>query len=724
MTPSDSNSKSYEPNTDELRHVLSSLIVSSTPNKAHSDGGKLADSRASSLAASLSSEGKILVEKRSTDGESSMINRYLQDFRDDNHNASASFLTGTTEFNAFIASTGGKKQNEQEFAKLISLITAHLEEKGIADNKFVHSGSRILRSRGGPPGEEMSYSRFGLKPDFFTTKVKFDSSTGTYAPVSLSTLLHPVEAGPPNTPKILPDDALPGPTTGSRNPLSSTGAPMVLTSNGLFAWDDVHTLWEIKSGVQTAASNHKAWANIILKAVEVMRYQSHRVFVIGFLLCGTQLRMFRFDRSCVLVSQPVDVKKLPGEDSSVLVRCILADLVTQYSLRGFAEGSDNPTLVEVDGKLRQVVQVGGKDFILGDQIVWPVEGRLSGRATTVHLACEIGDPEWDYCHKSSWPYEIRQHEGPILEELQDIGGVVDVIAWGSADSTIRSEDILSTYQPYKPPRSQVSQWTSTTTSELKRPSTATGPVGYATQSPSTTELHMRQHRQTVTKYIPRSIADLTQPIRLLQAWRSLCDVIEQIAKRKWVHRDLSWNNIRVCDGDSKSLSVVLIDFDLAAPTERPMTGAPDKTGTPAFMPIEALVCNNFLHQELHEHEGAFWVVFFTAIRASDEGSNMLRNIVLKPGLGLDFVGTQKVSMLSGPAKRNNWSQWICGSSGDDDKEWEVVRNVFLSIANLLLTPQCDYDYTKLYERPMHLQKHQQVLEETKVLLDQAIAALG
>ncbi|KAI9764385.1 MAG: hypothetical protein M1840_008523 [Geoglossum simile] len=717
MTPSDNIPNPTELDTAELRHVLSNLTVSSTtPAKAHSDGSRLAFDQAKALITSLCSDGRILVERPSPDGVSEMINRYLGYFCDTNHEVVAPFLTKSAQFATFIASIGAKRPNELEFRELISYITANLEQEGTANNKYVHMGSRILHPRVGPPEAEKSDPDLELEPDFFSTKVVFDSSTGTYAPESLSTLLHPLD--------------------GSQNASGSASAPFVLTNiKKTFATEDVITLWEIKSGDQTSAGFHSAYSNLITKATEVLRFQWQRLFVNGFLICGTQLRMLRVDRSCVLISQPVDVK-LTREGSPILVRCILADLVTQYSAKGFVEGSDIPTIVEVDGKPRQEVQIDGKKFILGDQIAWPLRGHLSSRATAVHLAREPGDREWNYCHKSSWPYESRLHEGVILRRLQDIKGVVDAMAWSSTDNiNLAPAVILSKYHLYKPPKTRTvnpPRWAMTPTSQSSRQSSRQSPashtnrsIGSAAQSPSTTELHMRQHRQIVTKYIPCSLADLVQPVDILKALRSLYYTILDVAAEGWNHRDLSWNNIRVLrDPVSKSLSVVLIDADLAVPVERMVAEAPDKTGTPAFMSIETLTYDISHYQELHEDESAFWTAFLTAIGVSDQGSKMLVETLFQPGITLRAVGTQKTSMLSGSARRNDWPQWICGRLGGDDRKWKVVRDVFMFIADLQFGPRAEYDYTTLYQdRESHLKQHGKVVEAAIMLLDKAIPEL-
>ena len=109
----------------------------------------------------------------------------------------------------------------------------------------------------------------------------------------------------------------------------------VLTNNGSFMWGDVHSLWEVKS---SADANR---TNIILKGTEVLRYQWRRNFVNGFLICGNQLRMFRIDRFCVLVSLPINIRNNTQGGPLTLVKCILAELVLQDPDRGFMEGDNN-----------------------------------------------------------------------------------------------------------------------------------------------------------------------------------------------------------------------------------------------------------------------------------------------------------------------------------------------------------------------------------------------
>lgn len=77
-----------------------------------------------------------------------------------------------------------------------------------------------------------------------------------------------------------------------------------------------------------------------------------------------------------------------------------------------------------------------------------------------------------------------------------------------------------------------------------------------------------------------------------------------------VRCDLSWSNVRIRrhhDNESP-VSVVLIDFNLAARIVGASTGSPDKTGTSLFMPIKVLLATEAIfvcHQELHKYEAVF-----------------------------------------------------------------------------------------------------------------------
>src|SRR5439155_24185299 len=142
------------------------------------------------------------------------------------------------------------------------------------------------------------------------------------------------------------------------------------------------------------------------------------------------------------------------------------------------------------------------------------------------------------------------------------------------------------------------------------------------------QFHRREYRRTVIEYIPESFYEIVRDadtFDLLCAWKSLYETIDAIARKGWVHRDLSLANVRIrrTQDINGPPSTILIDFDLAARIEGDPSGSPDKTGTLLFMPVHILEHDPGVspvhHQELHEDEAAFWVGFLGLIYRSETG---------------------------------------------------------------------------------------------------------
>ncbi|KAH0548210.1 hypothetical protein GP486_008073, partial [Trichoglossum hirsutum] len=550
--------------------------------------------------------------------------------------------------------------------------------------------------------EDAVDGRYGLKLDFFTSCVQQDPPTGCFHPVSLSTILQPhrtstssadMEANLRRSSRIaqLRIDSHGHPQS------DTTETDTVLANDKSFAWEDVRNFWELKSSRQI--NSRGVWANMILKAAQILRFQWHRRFVLGFLVCGTQMRLFRFDRSCVLVSLPVNL----GDDEgpSVLTKCILAELVAPTEAVGIPDWCAQPRIAEVDGRPRLVVSVDGKEFVLGDRISGPQRDNLTGRATSVHLARGRDDRAWRYCYKSSWPYASRLHEGGVLKELKGTPGVVRVLAWDATpmDVALTVDWILMHCRPLGVSgrrqygfSTSVSNSTSSASQShdslsLLERTGDDGGGGYP-------QLHARQHRQTVTDYIPLSFAS-TQlaPLDLLQAWRSLYVVIDTIATKGWVHRDLSLSNVRLSRNDNdRSWSVTLIDFDLAARIEGSNSGSPDKTGTLAFMPLEVLESDPQFpvrHQELHEDEAAFWVGFLRFISRSAAGRDRYHRL-LDPKLDMSMIAGAKRSIV---AQLKRWPLWF-SDVVYEAKQCDLLREACAEIYSLQFEREYDREKGK------------------------------
>ena len=136
---------------------------------------------------------------------------------------------------------------------------------------------------------------------------------------------------------------------------------IICNDKGVFAWDDINVLLEIKS-IWNAKNEQEILSNLILKATEVFRFQWQHRYVLGILICGSRVRIVRCERSGVFLGQVLEV-----EDT--LVQCILASLLPGDS--GITPPKESMFVQLDNGTVCLKVQVGGDKFILGDQIVGP-----------------------------------------------------------------------------------------------------------------------------------------------------------------------------------------------------------------------------------------------------------------------------------------------------------------------------------------------------------------
>ncbi|KAI9759146.1 MAG: hypothetical protein M1840_003508 [Geoglossum simile] len=586
----------------------------------------------------------------------------------------SSLVESVPEIQQFISTADKKMKNEDEFVTLIGAVARIVSSGADSDRIFVCSGSKPLDYR--EPDTQLPDKRRGLKPDFFTSRLRDN------LPMSLSAVLWGGLSMAKND-GLRRSDRLasrsPGAIVSSgegSSSSSSSGSP-VLTNEGSFAWGDVQTLIELKSSSKEIESpdNH---SNLILKAAEVLRVQWHRRFVPAFLICGTKMKMLRIDRSGVLVGATIDIREGGGMP---LIRCIFACLVVPPPDIGLPTDLEHPTTIAIDGIQRLVVKVREDKFILGNVIARPPRGYVVGRGTVVHLARKYGvGDEWNLIHKSAWAHTSRQHEGYVLEELQGVEGVVELFAWDApmVEGMLSKDDILRDF-------------------------------------PSDAEFYPREFRQTVVTYIPESLSPSLSTLTLLHAWRSLYLVIDRIAQKGWVHRDLSWNNIRLTRPNGNELaSITLIDFDLASPITGPTSGSPDRTGTIAFMPIEILLSEKSppRHQELSEDEAAFWTGFLAAISRTEGGSAQVAGLNAS-NQTLEAVGLKK-SWMVGSRGRRKWDNWF-GAGWKGVLLKKVCLKIWMILDDLHLKSGTDEE-----EESGQKLAHGELMQTVMVILDQGI----
>lgn len=135
-------------------------------------------------------------------------------------------------------------------------------------------------------------------------------------------------------------------------------------------------------------------------------------------------------------------------------------------------------------------------------------------------------------------------------------------------------------------------------------------------------VHKRGFRLTVTECIQEGIRDANiDLIEILDAWKKIYKAVANIAEAGYLHRDLSFGNVRVRRISGNEIIVKLIDFDLVDEIESLDSAktAPDRTGTILFIPIDILKKTKPpRRQEQHEDETAFWVGYWLCLSAFSE----------------------------------------------------------------------------------------------------------
>ncbi|KAI9771014.1 MAG: hypothetical protein M1839_002982 [Geoglossum umbratile] len=506
------------------------------------------------------------------------------------------------------------------FAALASAVALTLDKR--VDVQYVQSGSGPMYARTDENSEDKVF-----KPDFFTSKIRQGHLPGSYSAIldtksDRSRLIPALRILIPS-PILTPPH---GRAISSRRNKSNKGphlprsqqAPQTPCSAIVIPFVGKMSRCSGKSRdcTRREADWRKLWGRLILKATEVLRYQWYRNFVLGFLVHGVCIRMFRIDRSGVIVSGPmVPFHGGFGETTPILIRCILACLVVPQQELGFPR--DNLLRIAYKGdKPRLVVLVKDEELVLKKQI-FARRDQLLTRGTTAYIAKRDKDEGTEYCFKSSWPYRARKHEGGVLETLQEVPGVVELLAWDILPSqALVTADRLHKSGDFAPLKIFYGLIYHHSSQEPHSPHSQHSPLAGP-----------REHRLVVTEYIPVSFitGSSIAPLHLLCAWRSLYRVVDRVMEKDWVHHDLSMTNARL-RFDKEEYSAVLIDFDNASVTTGVGSGEMNGLGTQHFRPLEILdpeIKGEIRHQELHEDETVFWVGLLTPMSCSDSHSRAL-----------------------------------------------------------------------------------------------------
>ncbi|KAE8154986.1 hypothetical protein BDV25DRAFT_170316 [Aspergillus avenaceus] len=401
-----------------------------------------------------------------------------------------------------------------------------------------------------------------------------------------------------------------------------------------FGWAHILILGELNSNPKEDLAS-KTWRDLGRYAREVLTTQNTRRFALGFTLCGSNMRLWEFDRIGAIASSSFDINK----DGIQFILAILGFLRMNDEQLGY-DPSIKSTL---DGKkFIELTYNGQVEQIFLDSLIKRAPC-VAGRATTCWRAYMGEDKTSSLVVKDSWQYPEREEEGKLLHEITE-KGVVNVARYyyhetvqvnGKVDdirNNIRGGLDVTQSTNYKPTRTLPTASDTVDTTRIgcstsstghKRSSSRAGttlPPNKRTCSRSTSQCgpspasHNRIHRRVIIRDYGTPIYKARSRVSMLSALEGCIKGYESLhTKTGLLQGDISTGNLMLNeDKENPSWPAFLIDLDLAfrEQRERP-SGARGKTGTRAFMAIGLLLGER--HSFMHDLESFFWVFLWICI---------------------------------------------------------------------------------------------------------------
>ncbi|KAH6611293.1 hypothetical protein Trco_001313 [Trichoderma cornu-damae] len=412
-----------------------------------------------------------------------------------------------------------------------------------------------------------------------------------------------------------------------------------LESAGRYHRSHILVPGELKSNSDADVPS-KAWSDLAIYVREVFAAQDSRRFVLAFTLCGPYLRLWEFDRLGGMASERFNINEPKG--GLEFVAAMLGFLWMDKEGLGF-----DPRIMESGGKRSiDIERDGKKERLIIDKLIWRSRG-ITSRGTTCWKAYREDDPQKKpLVIKESWQYMERDEEGLIVKEATEMG-VINIARYyhhetvhiGGVQDDIRTSirkglDSVAATADAADTMATAASTMSAITAKAKKRSTSssassTSTVAAAAMSSSrrrrrqsrlqsvksadTETSKNRVHKLLVYKDYGSQIYKASSPKALLEALESCIRGHESLRLQgKYLHRDISINNLLLKEDGPVGEKGILIDFDLAIKEQRiKHSGAKGKTGTRAFMAIEVLIGKQ--HSFMHDLESFFWVLFWICV---------------------------------------------------------------------------------------------------------------
>ncbi|ETS04455.1 hypothetical protein M419DRAFT_6310 [Trichoderma reesei RUT C-30] len=443
---------------------------------------------------------------------------------------------------------------------------------------------------------------------------------------------------------------------------------------GRYRWSHILVPGELKSN-PAADAPPLAWIDLATYAREVLSAQDNRRFVLALTLCGSNLRLWEYDRLGGMASEQFNINESRG--GLEFVATMLGFLWMDEEGLGF-----DPSIMESQGKRFIEIERDGKPerLIIDEVITRP--RCIASRATTCWKAHREDDPlKAPLVIKDSWQYPERDEEGLLVKEATEkgvinmaryyhhetvrIGGVEDERHVGDnshgKEEVYQFLSILNCYSrsggwQFRPtartlrglseqegdkshatPGEQQQEHSSVAGTKRRQSEAnldnndddddddhghngaadARGRVkrsrSESAGSGGATPLTNRVHRRVVLQDYGKPIYTASSPTALLAALESCIRGHESLRRQAGLlHRDISINNVVIDEDGPGDRKGFLIDLDLAIKEQRiKASGTKGKTGTRAFMAIGVLMGRQ--HSFMHDLESFFWVLFWICV---------------------------------------------------------------------------------------------------------------
>jgi serine/threonine protein kinase len=276
------------------------------------------------------------------------------------------------------------------------------------------------------------------------------------------------------------------------------------------------------------------------------------------------------------------------------------------------------------------IRVGDQEFTLGEDIFRPRTNRLVSRGTFVRKARLSSDKDgtWPLCIKCSWRSQDRADEKEALLALQNIPGIVKMVAGqdGVDITQCRRNMPMEKLIPKVPKRrleasdyefrSKKPRVDKPPIKRLHSPNKS-HPLGESLAKPSI-PFYNRIQQVIVMEAAGRPYDHRNHsPLQKMRCLREILKTLWAMRKEGWVHCDISPANIMIPFKGATGPAGIIIDLDMSWKVSDDDAGGKELVGTVCFMATDIL--ENFAlptHHVLHDMESVFWVAFIDGLYRS------------------------------------------------------------------------------------------------------------